>query len=326
MFIAHKNFLAAPETFAPYNNSLGALDKLPHINPRLVQGMDIWSLGCVYSEAAVWIARGFEGQHGLQSYRLARKFETDKIPEMQSSNCFHDGRKILSAVGDYHEILPKNLPTYDLVTRAVLNTMIPQMLDRTGSRRPTAKELWVTAQNIIVNAKIALHDLNQTTHIGNNISPKLAQEPTLSVQFLEKLQEPIEQIENQTPNFARWLRSEGTELHGDERGPTKPVSQSSGRGNYINIEADSSNPTSSSMSIPPTQADPQQIIASSDQKVTGNPYPPLSISEAKRWREERKKSGLFARKQVPENDFPLLKNLKGKDHVCLHINVLSCKY
>ncbi|ORX99551.1 kinase-like domain-containing protein [Clohesyomyces aquaticus] len=65
-------------------------------------GIDIWSLGCVFSEAIIWCALGKEG---LTKYTRLRTEETDIHPTLRNtgySGCFHNGETALRAVFDMH--------------------------------------------------------------------------------------------------------------------------------------------------------------------------------------------------------------------------------
>ncbi|KAI0412123.1 hypothetical protein F5X98DRAFT_23177 [Xylaria grammica] len=65
---------------------------------------DVWSLGCVFSEALVW---SMMGESGRQEYRQSRLSETDNTPLKGSGydGCFHNGTDVLSAVGRMHSLV-----------------------------------------------------------------------------------------------------------------------------------------------------------------------------------------------------------------------------
>ncbi|RQM04828.1 hypothetical protein DH86_00003915, partial [Scytalidium sp. 3C] len=65
------------------------------VNPKV----DIWSLGCVFSEALIWIRYGYTG---VKSYRQERKAETDRIPGFKDGDCFHNGLDVLNTVSKWH--------------------------------------------------------------------------------------------------------------------------------------------------------------------------------------------------------------------------------
>ncbi|KAI2640876.1 hypothetical protein GGS26DRAFT_540133 [Hypomontagnella submonticulosa] len=63
-----------------------------------LQKCDLWSAGCILSEALVWSILGIEG---LKHYRQSRETE-NKGTRSQGSNAFHDGKKVLRAVAAAH--------------------------------------------------------------------------------------------------------------------------------------------------------------------------------------------------------------------------------
>jgi hypothetical protein len=64
--------------------------------------LDIWSLGCLLSETAVWTV---DGKTGLQKYLTLRRWQTANkiVSEMGYYGCFHDGQAPLPAVFEMHK-------------------------------------------------------------------------------------------------------------------------------------------------------------------------------------------------------------------------------
>ncbi|KAJ4183440.1 hypothetical protein NW759_017083 [Fusarium solani] len=94
-----------------------------HITPKV----DIWSLGCVMSEAAIWIKCG---RQGLENYRNGRIAETRTLPRFGQAGhggCFHDGAQALSAVRTTHDWIRNHCPD-DTVTLQVLEMIETSML------------------------------------------------------------------------------------------------------------------------------------------------------------------------------------------------------
>jgi hypothetical protein len=108
------------------------------------QGVDIWSLGCIYSEAAIWIADGYRG---LLEYRRQRKAETDELPDFRGGDCFHDGHKVLDVVANAHANIEDRLRKSDHITKTVLDTMVDEML--WIEDRPKAKPLLLKAEKAL---------------------------------------------------------------------------------------------------------------------------------------------------------------------------------
>jgi hypothetical protein len=112
------------------------------------QAADIWSVGCIYSEAAVWVADGY---NGVEEYRRQRIAEIDKMPDFRGGDCFHDGERVLQAVLDAHKDIELRLRRSDYITKDVLDSMAEEMLWEED--RPGAKALLRRAEGILSRAR-----------------------------------------------------------------------------------------------------------------------------------------------------------------------------
>ncbi|KAK3667545.1 hypothetical protein LTR22_001723 [Elasticomyces elasticus] len=105
---------------------------------QVPQGVDIWSLGCVWSELAVWIVKGYSG---LETYRRRRKAATDELG-IDNSGCFHDGHAVLPCIREVHDALRwEDMSDDDLITGNVWHGLIENMLHSKASERPSPREL-----------------------------------------------------------------------------------------------------------------------------------------------------------------------------------------
>ena len=147
--LANARAAGAPECYRPDERSVH--DKL-----RVGQNVDIWSLGCVYSELARWMKNQYPG---VQAYRRERRSEISKIPEFRDADCFHNGDAMLTAVRESHRKSTTNLRTGDYITKAVVERMIPDMLD-ISLARPTAEKLWYKSKSILAEARQELNCSN----------------------------------------------------------------------------------------------------------------------------------------------------------------------
>jgi hypothetical protein len=118
---------------------------------------DIWSLGCIYSDAARWIANG---KRGTDAYRGERLAETSQIPDFGDGDCFHNGQQRLRAVGASHETTIRSLRKGDTITQRVLDVMVEEMLNVKADARPSADNLWSKATRILNEAQEELQSLN----------------------------------------------------------------------------------------------------------------------------------------------------------------------
>ena len=118
------------------------------------QVVDIWSAGCVLSEAAVWVLYGKEY---LDQYRQKRKEETTTIIGFDDIECFHDGTDVLETVTEIHEYMldDSNVSNSDYVTKEVLR-MVKDMLER-ANVRPGAQLFCVKSKKILDKARESLY-------------------------------------------------------------------------------------------------------------------------------------------------------------------------
>ncbi|KAF2115660.1 hypothetical protein BDV96DRAFT_492255, partial [Lophiotrema nucula] len=115
---------------------------------------DIYALGCVYSEAAVWTVLGTKG---LEDYRVLRTQETDNIPGLRRtaySGCFHNGSETLGAVGTMHIRIREERRRHDLIIEPVLE-IIEYMLEQEAFR-PNAAEIQRRIERAIQTARSRL--------------------------------------------------------------------------------------------------------------------------------------------------------------------------
>ena len=101
--------------------------------PRLVTpSVDVWSLGCVFSEVAVWIANGWTSVVG---YRYNRREECSRKLHAKVGDLFHDGTKVLDAVRSAHAGTVHDTVSYWIIGDLVDTMLVPSI------QRPSAKNL-----------------------------------------------------------------------------------------------------------------------------------------------------------------------------------------
>lgn len=136
------------------------------------QSVDIWSLGCTLSEAAVWIVHG---KNGLSEYGRRRGIETGQIRKFRDGNFFHDGEKVLGIVTDTHKNLPHDIRPRDHITGAIVEIVTRQMLIEANGRTP-AKPLSYQTKRILDDAEIKLKASRPYTGTGS-VSGTIAESP-----------------------------------------------------------------------------------------------------------------------------------------------------
>ncbi|KAM7204655.1 hypothetical protein V8F20_003439 [Naviculisporaceae sp. PSN 640] len=106
--------------------------------PEVTQGIDIWSLGCVYSVAATFAVLGKEG---VKQYRLLRQKAISERGGSKMGDSFHDGESVLPEIAIWHRFLVACLRKDDTYTAKVLEIVDKQMLIMPGEDRITGAEL-----------------------------------------------------------------------------------------------------------------------------------------------------------------------------------------
>lgn len=109
------------------------------IPSKVEQTIDTWSLGCVFSIAATWVVLGYQGVRQYNEIRekaVQRLVEGQekilsaqrKTPLLTQGDYFHDGRCVLAAVLDWHDVLRNALRKTDTITSRVLDLVDQKML------------------------------------------------------------------------------------------------------------------------------------------------------------------------------------------------------
>ena len=133
----------APETYRQDET----LESFP---VQVRSNVDIWSMGCVLSEAAVWSRFAWNRVH---EYQLERKEEVKRRLDINGEHLFHDGRDLLAAVQDMHELIIKNPRTINSITVEILRLLRDDMLLNEDEVRSSAKQVFQKPRRIIKAAR-----------------------------------------------------------------------------------------------------------------------------------------------------------------------------
>ncbi|CAH0021248.1 unnamed protein product [Clonostachys rhizophaga] len=117
------------------------------------QSVDIWSLGCILMEVAVWITGGFKA---LESFKVARVEETSKIPDFHEvvfCDCFHQGYDLLPSVKEWARIVQENARRNDNITPRMVDFILNSLL-RPESFRCSPQSLEASMREIISSTKV----------------------------------------------------------------------------------------------------------------------------------------------------------------------------
>lgn len=140
------NYKGAPETFR-YKE----LESLPlQVEPEV----DVWSLGCIFSEVATWIIHDWRR---VLEYRRQRKTQAAEKLGCDTGEIFHDAQSVLPAIKECHTDIVKSKRHDDVITEKVLQDLVEKMLVQKG-QRPDVHTLLRTANSIIEAAKYELQE------------------------------------------------------------------------------------------------------------------------------------------------------------------------
>ncbi|CAI6087926.1 unnamed protein product [Clonostachys chloroleuca] len=116
-------------TYAPPEIYLGDSVKY-YVGPTL----DMWSIGCIIIEAAVWVTFG---ERGRQDFRNKRIEEISKLPELKNlgyGDCFHNGSVALNCVTEYVNLMKLHGRPSDKLTPEIVNLATENLLVEEDSR------------------------------------------------------------------------------------------------------------------------------------------------------------------------------------------------
>lgn len=145
MLINHTSYLAAPE-----KNTYDT--RLTKDIPLVTQGIDIWSLGCVFSVAATYVVTGKEG---VKQYRLLRQRALSNL-NLGIGDTFHNTKVVLPEVTKWHQYLRTCVRAQDDYTTKVLDIVDLSMLTL-DEERVSAADLAIRLDSIMMQARRTEH-------------------------------------------------------------------------------------------------------------------------------------------------------------------------
>ncbi|KAL9043640.1 MAG: hypothetical protein Q9214_003179 [Letrouitia sp. 1 TL-2023] len=116
------------------------------------QSIDIWSLGCIYSVIATWIAND---KYMVYEYADQRRTQYNELTPFSGRDCFHDGDKVLPIVMEHHQNMKSDLRRSDQTTAPVLDDLVKKMLFKANGR-PSARNICAWSHEIIQNSEQTL--------------------------------------------------------------------------------------------------------------------------------------------------------------------------
>ncbi|KAL9131154.1 MAG: hypothetical protein Q9217_000855 [Psora testacea] len=157
------------------------------------QDVDIWSLGCVFSEALTW---SVYGRSKLLEYRRRRQEEFKECVGREAGDAFHDGHKKLGTVSEMHSSIKENRRVNDQLSPGIVELIDHHMMQQTGSR-PRAGYLYLISIRLVENARREAQDF----------WPPSPLPPSAATTLVDESPEPRSTNENFPDNVTRIRRA-----------------------------------------------------------------------------------------------------------------------
>ncbi|KAL8713929.1 MAG: hypothetical protein Q9220_002075 [cf. Caloplaca sp. 1 TL-2023] len=138
--------VGAPET---YSRDLTSAS----IPTQVQQHVDVWSLGCIFSEAAVW---SYSGPDYVMEYERQRRDEVEKILGYRGESIFHDCNSVLPVVLETHQFIRDGQQMIDRITVRILDVVEKRMLLKEDQGRYSAKQVFDQFKQAIDDMRVKL--------------------------------------------------------------------------------------------------------------------------------------------------------------------------
>ncbi|KAI1448932.1 kinase-like domain-containing protein [Annulohypoxylon stygium] len=173
-------------------------DALRRLDNQVGSELDIWSLGCVFSEAAVWAVCGYLG---LQTYLEHRQEEAmDSMSRSGFSGCFHNGNGPLNAVTLMHNHILNSRRHWDTITPGVIDLVRGSMLLESMGPRKSARYLLQKSERLIQDAEEKAREEGYIQPTNRALSP-LPPPPSANKITVEEVQQYRNDMKkNRPPN------------------------------------------------------------------------------------------------------------------------------
>ena len=280
----------------------------------------MWSIGCVFSEVAVWAHYGWKR---VDEYRRQRSAEIEAKGDAVGEHSFHFDGDLLDAVNNIHQDMLEKTTVNHMITRLVLDHLVLNLLQHES--RPYAKLVFEGSKRLVKECEkrlgISVTELGRSANgelMGSDEartrtrgSQQVPHEHRRSAGRNSPLEEPPPDDGSTPPSSSSSSQSSPHRHH------HKSASQSSKRRNIRAIESSQSNGQASL--VVPNPPPPPPIAANSHgsppqqhvlEPQEGPVRPTLSIDQGHAWKEEKKNGG-NAILRGGEN----LTSLDKRDHV-----------
>ena len=319
---AHSNLtdmcLGAPETYRSHEGS----DSAPL---QVTKAVDMWSIGCVFSEVAVWAHHGWKR---VVEYRRRRSEEIEAKGGGPGEYTFHWDGSLLDAVNDIHQDMLRKTAVKHLLTRSVLDRLVDEMLQHES--RPYAKNVFDRSKRLVKDCEtrlgVSANELGRSANgdlVGSNdrirtrSSPQVPNEHYRShAEENPSLEEPVPPDDSSSPPPPS--SSSSSSRSSPQRHHQKSASQSNKRFSSRAEEvSQTGGQISTVMPDPPHPPTTAKTHANFSQQHAQQPQeepvrPTLSIDEGHAWKEKKKNGGVAV---LPGGEN--LTSLDRRDHVSL---------
>lgn len=109
---------------------------------------DIWSMGCVFSEALVWSVLGPSGQSRYNDCRTAMVANISAMRDSGYDASFHDGVDRLIAVDQMHRRVLESRKDFDSISTGIVGMIESSMMCR-KDQRLLARQLYGKFQQVL---------------------------------------------------------------------------------------------------------------------------------------------------------------------------------
>ena len=302
-------YSGAPETFRSHKDT----ESTPL---QVTQAVDIWSLGCVFSELSVWAHYGWKR---VVEYRRRRSGEIEAKGGEEGEHIFHFDGNLLDAVSGIHQDILRKSHVRDFVTRSTLDRLVLDMLQH--ETRPPAKFIFEKSKRLIKEAEskfgVSVVELVGTpdgevvdrTKGSPNVTRKNRRSPA---DRESPLGEPLSPSSDSAQSSSSSTSQSSTPKH-HHKSPSQssrprsmdPTESSQSGGQGSNVEPIQITPPSKATTLQETS--PQQPI---QRPQEGPVRPTLTIAEGHEWKRMRK---IGERVTLPGEEN--LTSLDLRDHV-----------
>ncbi|KAK3331440.1 hypothetical protein B0H66DRAFT_467908, partial [Apodospora peruviana] len=144
---------------------------------------DIFSMGCVISDAASWVVLGFAGREEYRNLRIKYGSECPNLEDEGHFDCFHDAVDRSGAVDEMHDRIIKKCHPEDTVTPQLLELVKTHMLLWDWKQRLSAKAIYERFVKIVADRNQDTPKLDDDITTDNAKSPA-ANPPDINGGFL----------------------------------------------------------------------------------------------------------------------------------------------